>query len=111
VYVALLSERPRPGLLCITAVPGNPLQPDGGSYDPSLVAPRGNQLTLSGGWFGGSAGAVFYEYGQTGPDVTSLEFRFRRGQAIKAVLHNRWYLVIRPEAADMPLTAAVGMMV
>ncbi len=106
-YVALVSSEPRPGLLCMTAVRGSPYVPDGGSYDPSLVAPGSDQLTLAGGGFGGSSGAVAYDYGRVGRDVTAVEFIFRNHPAVEAVVHNGWYLAIWPEeASNMPLTAS-----
>jgi hypothetical protein len=107
-YVALVSSARRPGLLCMTAVPGSPYVPDGGSYDPfRSVAPGRDQLTLAGGGFGGSSGAVAFDYGRVGRDVTAVEFIFRIHPAVEAVIHNGWYLAIWPEeASNMPLTAS-----
>jgi len=102
-YVALVSKAPRAGLLCMTGVPGSPYAPDGGSYAPWLVAPGSDQLTLAGGgWFGSSAGTVYDDYGRAGQQVTAVEFIFRNRPAIKAVLHNGWYLAIWAAPSNMP---------
>lgn len=106
-YVALVSGAPRPGLLCMTAVPGSRFVPDGGSDDPFWsVAPGSDQLTLAGGGFGGSngagsIGAVSFDYGRVGRDVTAVEFIFRNNPAVEAVVHNGWYLAIWPEKASV----------
>ena len=105
-YVALVSSAPRPGLLCMTAVSGSPYVPDGGSYDPFWsVVPGSDQLTLAGGGFGGSSGAVGFYYGRVGRGVTAVAFTFRNRPAVEAVVHNGWYLAVWPEeASNMPLT-------
>lgn len=105
-YVALVSSAPRPGLLCMTAVAGSPYVPDGGSYDPFWsVVPGSDQLTLAGGGFGGSSGAVGFHYGRVGRGVTAVAFIFRNHPAVEALVHNGWYLAMWPEeASNMPLT-------
>jgi len=92
----------------MTAVPGSPYVPDGGSYDPFLFAyPGSDHLTLAGGGFGGSKGAVGFHYGRVGRGVTAVAFIFRNHPAVKAVVHNGWYLAMWPEeASNMTLTAS-----
>jgi hypothetical protein len=103
-YVGLVASGQGGAHVCVIAVPPSGYLPDGGGQGLPIAMPGAHKLSDEGGGsMGGLAGAVWYDYGRAGRDVTSVEFVFAKHPAIEAVLHNGWYLAVVPDGNDRGL--------
>ncbi len=66
-----------------------------------MPMPGANKLSDEGGGsMGGLGGAVWFDYGRAGRDVTAVEFVFPKRPALEAVVHDGWYLAVLPDGDD-----------